>query len=259
MVVCLRIKDGRAAIWVKPTSGDKMAPFDDPTAHFDKIRFCSDFQYLSAPLITQVTINHAQVNGVTGTGYTGASAGGTNTGSSEPIANGQVVPASHTLYTHNLGYPPFHMVLLDGEVLNGGAVQVQSGRLRLVSSYATNSIIGLREIGMSSTANLSAVSRTYDVIVFRELAADPAKPLWHVRLDDGLIVMGQGKIDQESRVLRRAADEEEPTFYVPVTRTSDTRNGAIRTISPIGGIKDYGLYIGDLIQAEAIPVTYDGY
>lgn len=254
----MRVYNGKMAIWEKPASGDKFAPFDSPTDYMDAIYFHSDLQYLSSPLIDTVTVNHAQVNGVTGSGVTGAPSNDTsNTGPSQAIANGQIVTANHTLLSHGLGVVPPYMVLYNGEAIGGGTnVQDETGRGRLVSSYATTSIIGLREVGFSSASNLSAVSRDYDVIVFRELDPDPLKPLFHVKLSDGTFILGQGKIEAGARTLRRALVGD-ATFYIPISRTLDVRNGAIRTVSPISGLKDFGgFYSGGLIQIEAIEVTY---
>lgn len=255
MTKCLRVYNGKMAIWEKPASGDKFAPFDSPTDHMDAVYFHSDLQYLSAPIIDQVTVNHAQVSGVTGSGVAGAPGPGSPAGS-QAIANGQIVTASHTLLTHDLGYVPPYIVLWNGVAVSGGtSVQDETNRGRLVSSYATTSIIGLREVGFSSSANLAAVNRTYDVIVFRELDPDPAKPLFHVKLSNGTLVIGHGKIEAGQPTLRRALPAES-TFYIPISRTADVRNGAIRTVSTLG-VKDFGgIYTGGLIEIDAIPVTY---
>lgn len=258
----LSIKDDQVAIYEKPVSGSKYGPRTDPLEHLGLLRFHSDFQYLSSFDIADVTVSHDQVDGVTGSGQTGApTAGGSATGATQAIANGQIAQASHTLFEHDYGYEPFHMVLYNGEIVSGATV-VQSasgGRARRVASYATDSIIGLRETAVSSADDLASISRSYRVIVFRDIAADPAKPLFHVRLSDGIIVLGRGKITHEMKTLRRAADEEEAVFYVPVTPTVDIRNGAVRSVSPVGGVTDSGLYSGTLFTIDAIRVTYDGY
>lgn len=258
MTKCLRVKDGKLVIWDKPLAGDHLAPFDDPVTHIDSIYFCSDFQYLSSVIEADVIINHASVSGLTGSGVTGTSAGDGSSGSSEKIADGRVIPAAHTLYTHSLGYVPPYMVLYNGEAIAGGTnVQPEDGRARLVSSYATSSIIGLKEVGFSNASTLAAVDRTYQVLIFRELAADPSKPLFHVKLGDGALVMGQGKVTEDMALLRRVTAAE-ATFYIPVSPTLDIRNGAVRTVSPIAGINDVGgQYNGGLLQIEAIEVAYD--
>lgn len=253
---------GAIAIWSRPASGYIFDAFDDPVANIADIGFHSDLQYFCSLDVRDVTVSHAQVNGVTGTGITGApTVGGTPQTSSQPIANGQIAQANHTLYTHSLGYVPWHQVIYNDEVVGGTAVQHEpsDGRTRRVTSYATSSIIGLRETGVSTASNLGAVSRDYTVVTFRDPAPDPAKPLFKAKISTGEIILGRGKIDQTMKALRRAAAGETAVFKVPVTRNMDIRGGAVRTIAMDGAISDTGVYTGSLFEIYAIPVTFDGY
>lgn len=258
MSTILKVKGTRAAIWEKPETGDPDAPFDDPAAHLELIRFCSDFNYLTFAHVYDVTVSHAAVAGSTATGYPGVPAGDGSIGGTQPIRDGQVVTTNHTLVTHNLGSAPLYMVIYDGQIVSGAqAVQVESGdRQRVVSSFATSSVIGLREIAFSFTSGLSATSRNYRVIVFNPPEPDPLKPLFHVKLRSGTILMGQGKIEEGMATVRRTRPGD-GDLYLPLARTLDAANGAFRSVSPTG-LKDVGgLYNGNLFDAPMIDIAFD--
>jgi hypothetical protein len=241
------------AIWEKPASGDPLAPYDDPIANFGLVRFHSDFQYLSNSLrVNGISVSHASVAGVTGSGYTIPSSGGFATG---PIANGQIVVTDKLLYTHSLGYVPQFMVLYNGAIVYGGTcVQQTADRLkaRFVSAYATTTEIRLQDIGISNSDALPAASVSYDVLIFRDPSPIGGDPLYRNTPDE--ITLGYGRITSEQRPLRRAVGAE-GFFYIPLDRTSDIRNGAYRTISPAGAV-DLGPYFGSFFSAEYIKVTY---
>lgn len=257
MVMVFHAENGKVAIWEKPPSGDPMAPFTDPMDNLDYVRFHSDFQYLSDAIIALgQSINHTSVAGVTGTGFT-VSAGSGSSGATQ-AANGQVVSAEYDLYTHSLGYVPLFFVVYDGEIISGcNVVQEDTEyRSRTVSVYATSTKIRLKDVGYSSANALGAVTRSYDVYIFRDTAADMSKPLFHVEptLSSEAVVMGHGKITSDQRVIRRADVGESP-LYLPFERVADVGNGAIRTISPISGIHNVGKYLGFFFSTEVIPVT----
>ncbi len=247
---------GRVVIWEEPPSGDPLAPSLDPVGNFDLIRFCSDFLYLSVTEEVDVSINHTSLAGVTGAGYS-VSNGAQSSGQSSPIADGQIRLTSIELCTHNLGYVPLFDVLLDGRIVSPGLVvqSEQSGaRVRRVSTYATTTKIFLREVAISSRSNLTATSRDYRVLIFADPEADPAKPF--LRIKPGVqVCLGWGKVDEDQRALRRALVGD-ATYYVPLDRTVDIRNGAVRNISPIAGKVDSGIYTGNFTSVSAIEVTY---
>ena len=254
--VLFRAKEsaGRVAIWEKPASGDRLAPFDDPLAHFDLIRFCSDFQYLSVTEAAEVEVNHTLLAGATGTGYS-VSNGTDSTNSSAAITNGQTRVTTINLLEHGLPYVPQFAVVHDGRLVTAGFVAQQAtGQVRMVSAFANSTHICLREVAISSSADLPAVELDYDVLVFAEPTADPTKPFLRIKPDTE-ICLGWGKVLDSHRALRRAASGD-ATFYVPISRTVDIRNGAIRNISPIVGAQDYGTYIGGFFEVNAIEVTY---
>lgn len=257
MTMCFRAYDGKVAFWEKPPSGDPMAPFDDPLNNMQYVRFHSDLQYLANVLRgLGITVNHALVAGVTGTGYS-VGAGSGSSGGSTPISNGQIVIADHVLYEHDLGYPPLAAVMYDDYLVSGiTAVQEASNRVRFVSSWVDETNVYLREIGISSSSALGAVDRDYDVYVFKDTEADPAEPLLHVKMaTPPRIVYGHGKISDETRPIRRTAPGDQELF-LPVTRNIDIRNGGIRVMNPDDGWVDNGEYNGGLFNFGYVPVSY---
>lgn len=245
---------GRVAIWEEPPSGDPLAPYDDPVANFDYVRFCSDFLYMSVTAASTVTVNHTLCAGVSGTGYSVGN-GSQNTNTTAPITNGQVRVSTIDLVTHGLAYVPQFAVLYEGRIVSPGLV-VQSGdsQVRRVSAFATSTKICLREVAISSESDLAATSLDYTVLVFADPEADPAKPFLRIKPDTE-ICLAWGKVTDSQRALRRAGVGD-ATFYIPIDRTVDIKNGAVRNISPIAGTVDYGIYTGNFVDAEAVEVTY---
>lgn len=257
MVMCFRAKDGKVAFWEKPPTGDPMAPFDDPLENMEYIRFHSDLQYLANVLRgLNVSVNHPTVAGVTGSGYS-VGAGGGSSGGSTPISNGQIAIADHLLFEHSLGYAPLAFVMYGDYLVSGAtAVQEASNRVRMVSSWVDETNVYLREIGISSSLALGAVTRAYDAYVFKDVAADPALPLLHVKMSaPPRIIYGHGKISDDTRPIRRTAPGDQELF-LPVTRNIDIRNGGMRVMNPTDGWVDIGEYNGGLFNFDYVPVSY---
>ena len=257
--MCTRIKagvtpgTGKMAIWEKPAAGDVMAPYDDPLANWDLVRFHSDFQYLNNAIeVGAISVSHSLVAGVTGTGYSAPSAGGGSTG---PIANGQIVISNKTVYTHSLGYVPWFQLQFDGRVVSPGTVvQQATDQIRFVAPYATSSIIGLVDIGISSASDLAAQTSDYDLVIFRETAEIPGDPLARLRVDGSPITIGYGRVTSEQKPLRRAVPGDS-SFFVPYGRSLDIRNGAVRFINDTDEF-DLGTYLGAFLTAEVIEVAF---
>lgn len=251
---------GEFGIWETPPTGDPMAPFLEPAQHLSRVRFHSRLQYL-AKLLEQpaVTINHTALAGVTGTGITGApTSGGASSGSSDPIGNGQIRVTDFTLYEHGLGYPPLYMAMYGTEILSGATLvqEENPGRRRIVSSYATSTIIGLREVAFSSSSALSAASRDYRVLVFRNPASDPAKATLKVSATE--LYFGQGKIGSGDAMLRGAVPGDSQTFFLPSSETVDNWNGGLRAVAQDRRAVDVaGDYTGPLFTVAHIEVAYE--
>lgn len=144
-------------------------------------------------------------------------------------AYGQTAEFQHTLLTHNLGYTPLVHVVYDGVLVSPGTI-VQSetgGRSRMVSIFATSTVVGLHEAARSSGSDLPAVSRSYDVRVYREPTADPSKPLFGKTGSN--VIIGRGKIDTSKRYLRKVAPGETP-YTIPLGPIGDHANGRKRVV-----------------------------
>jgi hypothetical protein len=236
----------KVAIWRKPPSGDKFGPYKNPMAHVSRILFHSDFDYYGAVAWTMSrTISHPRVNGAS---YA--------VSEYEPASTrffGRQQERTHLLLTHNLGYAPRYFVAYDGEMIpHGTPIQTQSGgRCRFVSAYATETQIRLKEIGISSDADLLDTSRTYQVIAFRDSVADLALPLLRLKPDD--VVMGQGKFRTRWPHLRNVGSGDTP-FAVALDRTAAYGNGGIRVRTPEGGTVDFGGFQGSLPAPDFINV-----
>lgn len=243
------------AIWRKPASGDMFGPYKNPAAHLDLLKFHSDMQYLSLAVQQDVVVNHTSLAGAAGTAASGAPAAGSgSSGSAPPVMNGDIREDRIELLDHGAGLIPPYMVLFNGQAISAGTmVQNEGDRARLVSSWVSATKVGIKAIAFSSLSALSAVTRTYRVLVFRQFAPVPGAPLYRFKPDE--IQLGARKISNVNPALRRAAAGE-ATFYLPKLPDTDIRNGAIRTASPISGIVDIGLYNGALLEIPAIEVTY---
>ena len=244
-------------IWTSADGSDKEDVWDDPLAYWDRVRFWDKLQYLNDSLsVDGITLTHQSVAGVTGSGYAPAETRGT-TGA---IANGQILVQDQTLYTHSLGYPPQCQVRYDGMVVNPGmVVQDLTRRIRFVSVYATSSIIGIRNVGISNTDNLPSIDVDYDLTIFRQPAVQTGAPLMHLHLDgDEPLVMGHGRITSAQRPLRRTAPGDTGTFHYAISQAVDIWGGAVRFINLEDGVVDYGGafgYFGSLVQASFVELT----
>lgn len=251
-----RAKAGVVAIYDKATSGDPDDPFVNPLNHVNNIRFHSDFQYLSnAVVVDPLDVTHTLLAGSTGTGITVGN--GSQTTNPAPVASGQIRKSAITIYTHGLGYPPLFQLILDRRIVTTGTViQNPAGQLRMISAFATSTQIKISELAMSSASDLPAIPMSYKLIIFQNPEGDPLLPtLW---LRSSGMILARGKVTDVNRPLRRVGEDDvdEDTFYIPTSRTLDIKNGAIRNISPLAGVKDYGTYTGSFTSAIAIKVTY---
>lgn len=236
----------KVAIWRKPASGDKFAPYKNPQVNASLVLFHSDFDYYGAVAWNMNrVINHPSVSGLSYkvSPYEPASA--------EYYGRSSIT--THALITHNLGYVPKFFVAYSGQMIpHGTPIQTESGnRARFVSAYATATQIRLKDIGISSASALSSVSRTYQVIVFRDSVADMALPLLRLSPDD--VVMGQGKFRTQWPHLRAVGAGDSP-FAQATGRTAAIRNGGIRIRTPSGGAVDFGPFNGSISAPTFINV-----
>lgn len=212
------------------------APAKTPADYLDLLTFHSScFQYEVAFGPTDVTVSHAALAVVAK--FYGVS------WESGPITGGSPAGVGWTVYgntretdillvSHNLGYVPKFMVALDGRRLpDGHELQYDGvGGNRQVSAYATTTGIYLREIALSGSATLPAISQTYKVYVFRTRSSDPAQPLFG--LFGGALVLARGIINSARKYLRRGSSDS--AFAMNMGPTLDVHNGAVRSAS--GGV-----------------------
>ncbi|UYN98351.1 MAG: hypothetical protein KIT02_10270 [Devosia sp.] len=204
------------------------APFINPAAHLDKIKYHSDLDYMEVSHgPTNVTISHASVAAGSGPG-------------GEVGLNGVLqFPATvtnHDLLTHGLGYVPDFMVIYDGDVIYPGRpVQVLSdGRTRKVAANATSSVIRLREWAVRTSNSMAAASRTYTVIVFREPRAPSGIVLRHWDPVTGILTLARGRFRSDRRYLQVVPGG--TPFGFAKGRTIDWDNGTIRYVDPDGSV-----------------------
>ena len=214
------------------------APAKTPAAHLDKLLWHSAlFQYEIAHGPSDVAVTHTALATETRhwgvTGNTGGIIGGGSGASIDYAIMGKVRVTDILLVSHGLGYVPKAMVALDGRRLpTGYEIQYSpSEGSRQVSFYATSSGIYLRETAISGSTTLSAISRTYRVMVFRTRTPDPGQPLFG--LVSGVLVLARGIINTTRRYLRRTGAGDSP-FALNMGRTIDIDNGYMRTAS--GGV-----------------------
>jgi len=209
---------------VQDFNAPRNRPVREPWNWVDHVYWHSEFfQYELAMPIQSVTVSHPSISGrsqdysIPNLGF---------------VIHGRVSASNITLVNHNLGYTPLAFVVYNGRmVMPGTIVQTASNhRVRMVAPYATNSVIGIRDQGITTDQNLGSVSRSYQVMVFRVPIADVTQGLLEYDNDD--LIIGRGKINTLREYLRQVGPGDSP-FIISIDRTIDIRNGRTRTV--IGG------------------------
>lgn len=224
---------------VDPTS-PMNRPVIDPFNWIPNLYFHSDLDYYEiAAKNLNCVISHAAVAGRV------TQAGGTGEVSAVVSLAGQFVRTSHTMVTHNLGYPPRFFCIYNGQLIpHGMPVQNAGGGLvRFVTAYATNTEIRLGELAVSTASALPAANITYQVIVFRTPGTDPSSKMLDIY--PGAADFGQGKF-RASEPHLRADGLGDVQWPIATARTAGVRNGGLRTYYPTGGFVDFGPYNGSL-------------
>lgn len=214
-------------------------PALDPGAWLELVQWHIDFfQYELAFPIVDVVINHPALAGNSkywgpGTQYFLGGAG-SYTSNIQYMVPGQTTSSEYTLFNHDLGYVPLAFVAYAGRILMPGvAVQVASeGRSRFVSAFVTSTTVGLREVYNSSYSALPAVTRDYQVVVFRVPEVDAQRALFGN--EGGDVVIGRGKIDTSRRYFKRGVAPGDSAFDIDRGPTVDIRRGRSRIVS--GGV-----------------------
>ncbi|MCB9993127.1 MAG: hypothetical protein H6873_05670 [Hyphomicrobiaceae bacterium] len=207
-----------AAICERPASNPN-GPFNNPVANLDKVLFHTKLDYLEVAATGNRTIAFPKVT----------------KGSADSIAeygpdlSYGVRQQNWTLITHNLGYLPFVIVVVNGEVIPAG-FPVQSrpsdGSQRIVTPYVTTSQVKLREVANVSSKGLDAQSVSFEILVFKvpsgksDFILEPGR-------------MRVGTFDSRKRYVR-VAKASETNFLIAKGRTIDLDHGAARTVTPKG-------------------------
>lgn len=236
------------------------APAKNPHLHLSRVYWHVDFfQYELAMPLQNKTVAHTSLAGKT-LYYGTSGASGLINGFTNPPSEGIYVESrgnirvqNITLVTHNLGYIPTFYVAYAGRMMPcGSLIQDQGDRGRFVSAFATSTIIGLKETAIASDVALSAVNRSYQVLVFRNPATNPALPLMGLQSDGANIWIGRGKVDSKKQYLRRTLALES-NFDLDLGRTADYRGGGVRIASG-GVVTDFGPYDGSFSGAPFLSV-----
>lgn len=249
---------GRCALYDEPVlTGDpddpnsaRNAPLNNPVSNWEYIYFHSDFDYMGVSHgPTVVNVSHASVAAA---------------GSSLPEAGASInfgwgaASATHTILTHNLGYVPNAMVVVNNNVLwPGMPVQVASdGGSRYASAYCTTTQVRLYEWASSGATTLPAINLSYTVIVFE----NPPAPSGDLLIDYDPITeitqMGKGKFSSDKRYLQVVPGG--TPFGIAYGRTIDLANGAPRAVRPDGVTYNpvpSSLAVG-LVKYPGYPTTY---
>jgi hypothetical protein len=227
MTKCFRIKSGKVAIWEKPLTGDKFAPFDSPGAHLDAVYFHSDFDYYVRAASSSVAITHAAFAADPG---------------HDPYTGGLVVSyntqteTDRLLLTHGLPYVPRFAVTVDGQQIpHGFPIQTNSsGGRRCVVAYATTTEIRLLEATMQGQGTLSSIGKVYDTTAFRAPGNLTGAPL--AQLKPARVRMGFDRIDSDAISLREPMLGEASQLFLPAGETFGIANGQIKFVLPDGTV-----------------------
>ena len=214
---------------IENINAPRNAPAKNPGAHLDRVYWHIDFfQYELALPIQTVTVSHPALSGrQIYWGYNLVYNGLDSDAGGGYLVPGQVAVTNHALANHGLGYVPLAFVAYGGRMLMPGvAVQTASeGRSRFVAPYITSSAVSLREVYNSSSSGLGAVSRIYQVMVFRVPAVQAPLPLFG--RDGSEAVLGRGKINTGGTYARKVGAGASP-FAIDQGRTVDLNNGRAR-------------------------------
>lgn len=232
------------------------APAKDPGAYLSSVYWHSEFfQYELAMPTQTVDVNHPALAGRTiswGFSPVFDASGGYVTSGMGFRVPGSVVVQDHVLVQHDLGYPPLAFVAYEGRMLMSGvAVQVASGgRNRFVAPYVTSSVVGIREVRNSSESTLVAVTKSYQVMVFRTPAVSAGLPLFSGDGDE--VIFGRGKVNTANTYARKVGAGATP-FSMDQDRTVDLNNGRSR-IATGGSVTTEAGYTGGFTAPPFIPV-----
>lgn len=206
-------------------------PALDPDTWFANVHFHSDMDFLEVLSDTTITINHAAITAATITSGSTAENGSFDV---------DATPIDWELNTHSLGIIPYVLVAKDQDFLTPG-YPVQSpvstnGSMRFVCPYVDTNKVYLREYQYKGSVNLSAISVTYRIVVFKDPPAPSGDKLRDWNASTGILKLARNKFDSSKRYLQIVAGG--TPFGLAVGRTMQARNGAVRIVAPDGTFYD---------------------
>ncbi len=245
MALSWRVKNDRFVAWQTPASGDKMAPFDSPELHLDRVWVSSTFDYLKVAHRGIHSLTHRAVAGKSQTFGT-------------VVMRGQTVAQDQVLYPHGLGYPPRYMVAIGGKLIqNCWPVQrVSTDRIRTASFYATSTAIHCINHGTSSASDLAAATIDYELLLFRPPldGYDPDLPVFSASQG----ILAKGLINADDVLLRRSDDLDASPFDISLGSAVDIDNGSVRWFGPDGSVVSFGPYGGAASAPQSIQCAVTG-
>ena len=135
-------------------------------------------------------------------------------------------------------------------------IQADANGARTVSPYATSSAIRLLDVGLSSANTLAAMSKSYQVIIFRSPAATSAL-MADLDPANDVLELGYGKWNGTLRQLRQTVVADASPFDVPLGRTTDVRGGGSRTVLADGGVSSSPIYTGSFTGSPSVQCTVE--
>lgn len=230
---------GRCALFDEPVpTGDptdpnsaRNAPLNNVATNLQHIYFHSDLDPMEVAIDTgPITVSHGTIPAVPVPGQ-----------DSSAVQSGQTYggyTASSVVYTHNLGYIPDVLAIVDDDILSP-AYPIQSasdGRCRFVSFEATATQILIHEIAMQTGNPLSGITVDYTFLIL----SPPPSPSGNILMDfnpaTGIVTMGRGKFSSDRKYLQIVSGGS--PFALPTGKTVDLNNGTFRSISASGLARD---------------------
>ncbi|KFL25075.1 hypothetical protein JP74_21330 [Devosia sp. 17-2-E-8] len=247
---CLMIGD-EMAVWDKPASGDKFAPYKHPEQHLKAVYFHSKNDYYAEAASASVPVTHAAYPASAAVSYDPSALALT------PVT---IYPDTYTssrvLMTHGLGYVPKFLIADENynELPASAPIQYannENGGTRFVRHYATTTQIVQVEYVVPGIGPMASLSKTYRVVVFRKPQADPSKPVFQAKRDGNILIAGRGKVNYSEKHLR-LADAGETAFHMPTEPVYDINNGQVRYV------RSGGFWIESVAVRGATVIRYGG-
>ena len=233
------VAGGKMGLFEKPTSGDPLAPFDDPGSYLDKVQFHTDLDFYRVHLgPTDVTVTLPTI------------AGATRTFNANPDLSikGQVVTSDILLLAHTLPYVPNYQIIWNNtELIDGDLVQLIDDaagmRGRYLSHWADTTGIYISSRGVSSSSSVPSMSFSCKVTIFKEGASSG-----NVDFDfdsvTGRLRMGRGMFDSDEVLLRAQGQAGDSPYDIQTGRSMDVNDGRSRVARADGSVADETGYGG---------------